>query len=71
MDDAATTLAGVDRFKQWLRSVGMPVTLAQLGIDRPDIALLNSRLHEHMGPTVGHYVPLTAADTEEIYRLAL
>lgn len=70
-DDTATTLDGIGRFKQWLRSVGMPVTFAELGVGRPDIALLNNRLHKHMGTTVGHYVPLTAADTEEIYRLAL
>ena len=70
-DDRADTLSGVARFKAWLRSVGMPLTFSELGVPHPDIPLLVRRLHEHMGATVGRYVPLAPADSEAIYRLCL
>ncbi len=64
-------LEGVARLKEFYRSIGMPVTLGELGIATPDIPRLVAKLHEHKGTAVGTYVKLTAADTEAIYRLML
>jgi hypothetical protein len=49
----------------------MPVTFAELGVENPDIPLLVKKLHENKGATIGGYYPLTATETEEIYKLML
>lgn len=67
-DDA---LEGVARMKQFFRSIGMPVTLAELGIDNPDIPRLVERLHRNKGEKMGAYLPLTANESTEIYNLML
>lgn len=68
-DDLAVALEGVERLRDFFTSIGMPVTLAGLGIDNPDIPRLVEALHLHKGNPVGGYVKLTPADTEAIYRL--
>lgn len=70
-DDRAAALEGVDRLKKFFVSLGMPVTLRDLGIDNPDIALLVKKVHEDKGLTFGAYLPLTSTDTEAIYRLMI
>lgn len=70
-NDADDALEGTRRFKEFLVSIGMPVTLAQLGIECPDIPLLVKSLHEHKGNPVGNFFALHPDDTEEIYRLML
>ncbi len=65
-DDA---LKGIECFKAFLRSIGMPVTLSELGIENPDIALLVKSLHDHKGNPVGNYYPLRPDDTRVIYEL--
>lgn len=67
-DDA---LEGVSRMKQFFRSIGMPVTLAALGIDNPDIPMLVQRLHQNKGEKMGAYLPLSAKESTEIYNLML
>lgn len=62
---------GIARLKDFYRSIGMPVTLGELGIESPDIDRLVAKLHEHKGNSIGGYVKLTAVDTEEIYKLML
>lgn len=62
---------GVARLKDFYRSIGMPVTLGELGIESPDIDRLVAKLHEHKGNPIGGYVRLTPADTEQIYKLML
>lgn len=70
-DDEATAIEGINRYKAFLRSIGMPVTFAELGIEKPDIDLLNRKLHENKGATVGAYIRLDAKATREIYEIAL
>ena len=65
-DDA---LKGIECFKAFLRSIGMPVTLSELGIENPDIALLVKSLHDHKGNPVGNYYPLCPDDTRVIYEM--
>lgn len=64
-------LEGISRLKAFFASLGLPLTFAQLGIADPDIPLLVAKLHENKGPRIGGYYPLTAAETTQIYRLAL
>jgi len=37
-DMKATALDGIERFRAWLRSIGMPLTLKELGIPKEDLA---------------------------------
>ena len=66
----ATAEEGIRRFRAFLASIGMPLTLRELGIEHPDINELVDSLHRNKGEFIGNYVRLTRKDTEEIYRLA-
>lgn len=71
-DAAADALAGAEALKTWFHDViHMPVTFAQLGIENPDLELLNTRLHKLKGDIMPGYMPLDKDATMEIYELAL
>lgn len=71
-NEADDALKGALRLKEWLHDVlRMPVTFSQLGIDNPDLQLLNTRLHKLKGDIMPGYMSLDAEATMEIYRLAL
>jgi alcohol dehydrogenase YqhD (iron-dependent ADH family) len=55
MDDTkATANAGLEAFRAWLRSIGMPLTLAELGIPRADLpALIKRTVDANKGTIVG------------------
>lgn len=62
---------GAARLKTWLHDVlHMPVTFKQLGIENPDLELLNNRLHNLKGEVMQGYIQLTKEDTLAIYKLA-
>jgi hypothetical protein len=67
-DDA---LEGVARLRSFFSSLGLPVTMAQLGVDQPDIDLLVSKLHENKGERFGGYYEITPEVSAAIYRLAI
>jgi alcohol dehydrogenase YqhD (iron-dependent ADH family) len=64
-----TAAEGIEAFKTFLRSIGMPVTLTELGADEADIARLIEMLR-WSEEGVGGFVPLTIGDVEKIYDLA-
>ena len=70
-DDKKAAVEGIERLKNFYRSIGMPVTLKDLGVENPDIDLLVKKLHENKGEVIGGYYRLTAKETTEIYKLAL
>lgn len=70
-DDKTVALEGIARLKHFYKSIGMPVTLAQLGIENPDFELLVKKLHENMGEVFGGYYPIDANVSMEIYKLML
>lgn len=70
-NDRTDALAAVKCLKGFFKSIGLPATLGELGIDNPDIMLLVSKFHEDKGLPFGPYHPLYPADTEAIYRLML
>lgn len=68
-DDKKAAIEGIKRLKDFYRSIGMPVTLKELGIENPDIELLVKKLHENKGEVIGGYYRLSAKETTEIYKL--
>ena len=65
-----TAREGIARFRQFLRSLGMPVNFAQLGAREEDIPRIME--HERIKGEVreGHFVILGDSDVEAILRLA-
>lgn len=53
------------------RSLGMPITLGELGITDPDIPALVKNLHEVKGKLIGNFCPTDASASAAIYRLML
>lgn len=70
-DDTQAALEGISRLKAFYASLGLPVTLGQLGIENPDIDLLVHKLHENKGEVIGGYYRLSATETRQIYELAI
>lgn len=70
-DDTQAALEGISRLRTFYASLGLPITLAQLGVDNPDLDLLVKKLHENKGEVIGGYYRLTSVETMEIYKLAL
>ncbi|MCH5229358.1 MAG: iron-containing alcohol dehydrogenase [Muribaculaceae bacterium] len=70
-DDLEAGEEGVKRLEAFFKSIGMPVTLEQLGIENPDIPLLVKRVHQNKGETFGAYYPITSQESAAIYTLAL
>lgn len=64
-------LQGVQCLKNFYKSIQLPTTFQELGIENPNINLLVTTLHENKGKTVGHYIPLDSKATREIYKLAI
>jgi hypothetical protein len=68
-DDKAVALQGIEALRKFYRSIGMPTTFAELGIDNPDIDTLVANLHENKGVKFGGYMALTSTETRAIYEL--
>ena len=70
-DSRADALQGITCLQNFLRQLGMPLDLKELGVPHPDIDLLAHNLHLNKGELVGNYVRLTEADSREIYHIAM
>jgi hypothetical protein len=68
-DDKEAALQTVDALRSFFKSLGLPLTLSDLGITNPDIATLTRKFHENKGLPFGPYYPLHPIDTAAIYRL--
>ncbi len=66
-DLLADALNGITRLREFFRSIGMPATFGDMGIDSPDIDRLVEMLHLHKGNPIGGYERLSPADTHAIY----
>ncbi len=66
-----TALEGIQRFRSFLTSIGMPANFADISADEKDIP----ELVKHLGVTeedkIGGFMKLGPKDVEAIYRLAL
>jgi len=63
-----TALAGIERLKGYFRSIGLPVTLKELGIPEDRLEEMAAKCTER-GP-VGSFVKLGKDDVLSIYNLA-
>jgi alcohol dehydrogenase YqhD (iron-dependent ADH family) len=61
-------LEGIQRFKQFLSSLGLPTRMSELYNGTVDILALVNHLHAHKGPLIGAYVKLNSYNTATIYR---
>lgn len=68
-----TAIAGIERFRQFLTSIGMPETMAELGGGEEDIAKMAHRAAYGNGRTgtIGGFVPLGEKEIADIYRMML
>lgn len=69
--DKEAALKTVDSLRAFFKSIGLPLTLGELGIENPDFAMLTRKFHEDKGIPFGPYFPLHPVDTEAVYRLML
>ncbi len=68
--DAKAALEGIAAFRRWLKSIGMPLTFAELGAKEEDIPLLVKTLNL-CGNTLGGFKRLGENDVVAIYRLCV
>lgn len=67
----ATALRGIEAHEQFLRDIGMPVTLKALGARTEDIPALAAKTKKtNPDGTTGGTFPMTTADIEAVLRLA-
>lgn len=64
-----TAKKGIDSFRKFLHSIGLPVNFAELGAKEEDIPALVKNLGLGDGRT-GGFVNLSSADVTEIYKIA-
>lgn len=64
-----TALKGIAALRDFFRSIGMPTTLAELGVPDHELALLASKVKRGPDGTTGQFVKLTEADCLKIYEL--
>ena len=71
-DDKATAELGIEKTVEFFRSIGMPVTLGELGVDTDDGTLHALALDATMNGTLklSRIRPLGAAEVEDIFRAA-
>ncbi len=69
-DPKATAMEGVEAFKNFVKQIGMPVSISEIGGKEADIPnLVKNMFHE--APNHGNFIKLTPEIAAEIYRLAL
>lgn len=66
-----TALEGIERFQNFLKSIGMPTNFKELGAREEDIKAMTSHIGITKDNLLGGYVKLDEDDIEAIYRLAL
>ncbi|MBO4956211.1 MAG: iron-containing alcohol dehydrogenase [Muribaculaceae bacterium] len=69
-DDRVAADMAVTQLREFFGSLGLPLTMRELGIANPDITYMVERLHQNKGKVIGSYLPLDAEATAEIYRIA-
>lgn len=68
-DDSGAATEGIARLRRFYKSIGMPVTLAELGVKDPDIDALVRNVHINKGTTFGNYISIYPEDSRAIYAL--
>jgi len=66
----AVAIEGIERFTEWLRSLGLPTTLAELGVPADEMDVAAERCVENLGGKINGFMELDADAIREIYTLA-
>ncbi len=66
-----TAKEGIQRFEQFLKSIGMPTTFAEIGAKAEDIPFMVKNIGLQGTRRLGSFVKLTEKDIANIYELAL
>ncbi len=69
-DPESTAREGIRRFREFLRSIGMPINFAELGAKEEDIPTLVKKFGLPEGGRTGGFVNLSSEDIAEIYKIA-
>ena len=65
-----TALRGIEAHESFLREIGMPITMQELGARTEDIPAMAAKAKRNPDGTIGRAWPITPAEAEEIYRIA-
>lgn len=68
--DVKDGVYAMEKFESFFKSLRMPTTFSELGIENPDIDLLVKKVHENKGEVFGAYYPITPEVSRSIYELA-
>jgi len=68
-DAKATAIAGIQAFRAWIRSLGMPLTLAELGVPKEDTPAIIKRIMETHNGKVPGYMDMDEKAVTSIYAL--
>jgi len=66
-----TAREGIERFKKFFTSIGLPINFKELGAKEEDIPTMVEKIKLGETGTMGSFVPLKNKDVEQIYKLAL
>jgi len=69
-DPERTALEGIERLKSFFTSIGMPVTLKELGVPADRFDEIAAKTFQERGSGVGNYVKLTEKDVKAILEIA-
>ena len=69
-DDTKAAFAGIAELKTFLKSIGMPTDMKELGVSEPDIKLLAAKVVENKGDEFGNYIKVNEQVAEAIYKIA-
>jgi len=67
--EAERAAAGIEKLKSFWSSIGLPVTLQELGGKESDVEYLVQNTESDADGIVGNFVPLKKADVAAIYAL--
>ncbi|WP_312279897.1 iron-containing alcohol dehydrogenase [Oscillibacter sp.] len=69
-DPAVTAMEGIKAFRSFMRDIGMPASIGELGGKPEDIPVMVENMF-HGAPNHGNFVKLTPEIAAEIYRMAM
>ena len=58
---------GIARFRAWIKAIGMPITLSELGVPEADVPAAIDRCVQGVGGKISGYVDIDADGMAEIY----
>ena len=69
-DDRKAAALGIEALKTFLTSIGMPVSMRELGVEDPDCRLLAEKVTENKGAVFGNYIKIDSETARKIYEIA-